>query len=1148
MILQFPDLDTLHLVLAGHVVEPAVVLAPATLSFDAEGRPAIEPSVDPSKAALENLKKLGITRPRKHAGAAIESLATWLQALPLVRDSATPMLSAQAPVLFELTNADDLPTLVREILRLGNDRQSYRWIADPANPDQPRVLLRVIGPPYYTLLRALDRDSSRSVRGYLERSPRVWVEIGSTHPFAGQVRVAEGQSVLLRSPRSWQFLDDAPFHDVYDLLRFELPSHQIAWEASTNPTRIEVPLRLALGSALDVPEFWVLRDNPIDQLDSFVRDSVDSLVSRLMFSIATDDRGNTLAVLRTRPSKHAPPILSFENAIGFKQYYKLPNLYVPVSRRLHPQMRRDAVRHLLANDPERVVWLMPTGESAAFTPMSLADGAFRALEDWVDYVIDREQEPLAAWIESTQFEFDSFICKDGESRPPTDPGVGKAPMPREVKPEVLPSDAPSALAPTDPLASSPSRADPFKPREQDPGEWRKKRKAIEDEFLSLEGTLDSQARQVLWPSLAAANAGAGDATEASICWLNAMWTMDEPLAEWVAGWARSERPDAHTPMTAEEFDRRLRQENPTPGDARALSAGFLELAVLPLRPEWLSSRLPTLQDYLVANERLLPLRAAWLVGLRIAHLTGSDLLGLARLRDRLLQRLLEVGLSPERDLPGFLRYSDSRNMDRLRAVKDKILDLHAVVRKWTEHIPVNLPYIDLEFAFALARLGEVEEARHQLEAARNALQVAIPLSGDIPIKLAVVKNALFTAFEHRIEEAIAGRPHRGSLPPQVQTVIEAFAAKSRSSQMRTAFSEADYTIAKLRQHSQVLEPQERLNAYSSITRKSDPFEDELASLGDIRDVDRLATQVRKLYQNGVAGRRPEASRVPLLRAALPLAPRVGEAFVEELLDLTSASLTAAEAAGKGAESQDDLRDQGELLERSLQLAGLYERHEWVPKLVDRFLALVLSKSKDETRFELIHRVTAHCLRSLKKFHFSGEIDRLLGRLQTDVIRSTSSAELRRRYPSDTLGKTWSQALQSLVHIAGGWLMYGVAEKAVPILDEARSALIGKAAVAISPQYYAGLASAYISAIGHGPFQSGIERLLEFFQSMDRTRITNTTSTAASFSRHHLEMVEALVWSLVSDDFVHGQSGRRWLDDDEYLVRRRIHRDLRRVLE
>src|SRR5207253_8440226 len=109
------------------------------------------------------------------------------------------------------------------------------------------------------------------------------------------------------------------------------------------------------------------------------------------------------------PSKLPPPSLALDRALGFKPYWKLPNLYLPVGKRLHPTLRRDAVRRLLADDPDQVVWLWP-GERDTFTPQTIPDTAFRALEDWVDYIIEVEQAPLAAWIGATRFDFDSYVC------------------------------------------------------------------------------------------------------------------------------------------------------------------------------------------------------------------------------------------------------------------------------------------------------------------------------------------------------------------------------------------------------------------------------------------------------------------------------------------------------------------------------------------------------------------------------------------------------------------------------------------------------------------------------------------------------------------------------------------------------------------
>jgi hypothetical protein len=73
-----------------------------------------------------------------------------------------------------------------------------------------------------------------------------------------------------------------------------------------------------------------------------------------------------------------------------------------------------------------------------------------------------------------------------------------------------------------------------------------------------------------------------------------------------------------------------------------------------------------------------------------------------------------------------------------------------------------------------------------------------------------------------------------------------------------------------------------------------------------------------------------------------------------------------------------------------------------------------------------------------------------------------------------------------------------------------------------------------------------KRLEEIFRQLRGIKDTYTTSS--HFSVSQLDVVEAVVLAVVSDDFTMGTQARRWLDDDEFLVRRRIHRDLRNVMD
>jgi hypothetical protein len=1154
MILLFPDLDTLRLALTSNVVPTDVTLAPAAVSYGDQGWIYVEPTVALSRSVTKSLDRLGVKGSKRHANDAPQEVSCWVQILPLVRESGTPQLSSQGAVLFDLA-ADDLPTLVGEMLRLGNDRQAFRWFADPAEGEARRVLLRVIGPPYYTLLRALDRSASGTsggVRAYLEKAPRVWVEIGFTHPLASQIRAAERQLVLIRAPREWLFLDEAPFQDVYDILQFKLPAAPVGWTETKAAKRMTVPLRLTAGNAADVPELWVLRENAVEQLDTLVRDADDRLTQRLMFAVATDQKGNRAVVLRTRPSKLAPPVLPLENALGFKPFWKLPNLFLPVGKRLHPTLRRDAVRKLLADDPDQVVWLYPD-DTGGFTPESVPDSAFRTLEDWVDYVINAEHQPLAAWIEATRFDFDQFICPSGGG-PKTKPDKGdKEPRERDEEEVKAPKGAaqakPAGKGKAPPRASGPHDFLPAPAEVKPPSEWKLRREELERKFKAVEGPLDAPERQALWPELAKANAGLGDATEASVCWLNALWDADPPPAEWLGGWVRSEIKDAGGTIRAEDLDRLLGAPPSSVGDARAVVASFLWLAHQHPVPAWLGARLPAVQKYVEANAGTLAVRAVWLAAYRLAQLGGGDVLGLARVRDRLLQRLLERGLEPERDLPSFLRYAGLREPERMRAVRAKAMDLHKAVRDWTNHIPVNRPYVDLLFAFALGRLGESASARQLLDSAAKEIDKPAPSGSgatqpDQAVTAKVVRDFLFKAFKYRVEQVMAGKPHAGQMSADLLGDLDEIAKKGGSGPVNNPYKLAEYVIARMREQSRIMEPQEKPDPYAAWTKHGDALKKELAELQTVRDPGKLADRIKRLYKETVQGKTPREVQFQVLHEALPLSPRVGESFTVELLNLVPSAL-AASPGGNAQESPDIPKKQGELLERAMFLAAHFDRTDLVQKLVGHFLDLVHGKVKDADRFKLVNAVGGQALRSLRKLGLKDTIDNLLTRLQSEVLRGANPTELRRKY--QTKPDEWGAVLQTLLNLAAGWLTFGLNDHARPILEEARAELLSPTGLKLQPKDYTELAQGYVAALGQGPSESGLPAITELFRKMDQGRITNTWTTAPYYSRLHLNLVETVITAVVSDEFALGPAGRRWLDDDEYLVRRRIHADMKRNL-
>src|SRR5262245_29416136 len=129
MIFHFPDYDTLKLALTSGVVPTDVSLKPAAFGVDEAQRPWLEPSVKPPRRMGAELTRLGVANPRAYPSPG-ENLGNWLQALPLQRQENLPELGSSTPVLFELSDANQLPEVVGEMLRLGVDRQGFRWMKD----------------------------------------------------------------------------------------------------------------------------------------------------------------------------------------------------------------------------------------------------------------------------------------------------------------------------------------------------------------------------------------------------------------------------------------------------------------------------------------------------------------------------------------------------------------------------------------------------------------------------------------------------------------------------------------------------------------------------------------------------------------------------------------------------------------------------------------------------------------------------------------------------------------------------------------------------------------------------------------------------------------------------------------------------------
>src|SRR5205807_2366438 len=106
-----------------------------------------------------------------------------------------------------------------------------------------------------------------------------------------------------------------------------------------------------------------------------------------------------------------------------------------------------------------------------------------------------------------------------------------------------------------------------------------------------------------------------------------------------------------------------------------------------------------------------------------------DVLSLAHARDRLLERLFQNGLRPEQDLPSFLRFAGQPSNQRFRALRNWLAALPDDAKAWSAKsngteapAKATAAYIDLIFAFGLARLGERDAALARLQQAHDAMK------------------------------------------------------------------------------------------------------------------------------------------------------------------------------------------------------------------------------------------------------------------------------------------------------------------------------------------------------------------------------------------------------------------------------------------
>jgi hypothetical protein len=217
-----------------------------------------------------------------------------------------------------------------------------------------------------------------------------------------------------------------------------------------------------------------------------------------------------------------------------------------------------------------------------------------------------------------------------------------------------------------------------------------------------------------------------------------------------------------------------------------------------------------------------------------------------------------------------------------------------------------------------------------------------------------------------------------------------------------------------------------------------------------------------------------------------------------------------------------------LYAKALVVAGHFGRTELVPEL----LALLGAAIRVVVGLDL-ERVLQRSLRALRRIGLRSEIAALL-------------ADAEHALPAGG-----SAALHGRLALASGLAFLGDTRRALLIFQQARGALnegfmaVGDARrngdwLGLKPSLE--LTRALALAYGQAPLGTALAEIAELAGHL--RDVTDNFGTNSHYCLSVLHFVESLVLGITSDDLTLGAAGRRFVEDDEHLIRRRLHRNLR----
>ncbi len=1097
---QFKNQNELLIALNSEMIPMAVQEMPVKYRRNNKGVINVLTDQSFKRAQINELKKAGLTCLGKQDAKLFQSVNHWAEIIQPI--ALASEVDCSATVLFLIADAKNLYSLAGELLRLGCDRQSFCFLSNS------QAMLRAIQPPYYSVMKALDKING--LGAYLA-SPvgqdELWTELGYEHALTQHIKIPEQSLGLISANGDWQYLPNGKWISIYDAMQVELPGELHKQEAIDFSRHFIVKLKLVFAARTTSPTLWVIKKDAINMTENLVRHLPEKDINQLLFTVC-GDVDHPIVILKSRPSQGHAPVLEITGE-SCSNWMDIENLFLPYDAIIEPPLRREKIKELLANDPDSLTILSPANsdQDAAMVGVEvdrISHSAFSPLDEWVDYIVHSEHKNLQPWIRAVNFEFDRFESTGLE-------WTDKKP---QAKQERTKARANRSETPVDPLGQQNTRDSQrqagLKPELASPEfDWDAQINGsqetsadesalaeIERRFLDADSPADDPDRLNMWHQMALYNYRLGKHRDAALCWVRAAWNNEARSAELLQQWSDCELASVKQPGKDNRvfIDEMMKVDAPSIHQLRAVATMVI------CNPEIYTDSINEIKLWFDTYDTVLDLRTFWLVRTTLSRLMGNDHLQLAHARDRILLRLCN-GLSLDQDVPSFLRYcgsetadTDSTTVNRLQEQLEVLLGYYESTQR--NMSPLEAPailtsaYIRLIFAWGFARLSHHDRANELLA------QASSQLPKDDPVHTFLKEN-----YTLRVQHALQGLPMETPISAELSRQLIPLEAFLR------------YKVDRLRQVSCILEVQERLDPVAGFQLGGeDPRGSEFAELRGMEDTEQLRIRISYITEQAISTATDLEHKVRLLDGVMDFFPLLGESVAIPNLRLIINHLDEIPALQRCV-----------LLEEALMMSGYFGRGDMVRELVARLEASLVELSGSDLL--QMAKTLSVCLSSLRRVGLTQEAVHILETVFESIAGDDVSAVIARLQVVTGLAE--------LDQTARFQEVFAMGERALAM--NMRDLILNDRLEVIK---------AMASASSHLPLADAIAQLQSLARQLPQ--ITDSFNTNSHFCLSVLQFMESLVFGFAGDKLSLGELGRKWLAEDEYLIRRRIQIDVQHM--